>query len=32
MDLLANHAEKPFHCMIGGGDQLYCDQWVVSTL
>ena len=25
MDLLAHHAEEPFHALIGGGDQLYCD-------
>lgn len=24
-DLLAKHAEKPFHALMGGGDQLYCD-------
>lgn len=24
-DVLAKHTEKPFHCMVGGGDQLYCD-------
>lgn len=26
MDLLAAHAEQPFHCLVGGGDQLYCDS------
>ncbi|KAI0003344.1 hypothetical protein BJV74DRAFT_876259 [Russula compacta] len=25
VDLLAQHAEQPFHLLIGGGDQLYCD-------
>ncbi|KIO17542.1 hypothetical protein M407DRAFT_84893, partial [Tulasnella calospora MUT 4182] len=25
-DLLNKHAEKPFHCMVGGGDQIYCDR------
>ncbi|KAH9977284.1 hypothetical protein BGW80DRAFT_1435953 [Lactifluus volemus] len=25
VDLLARHAEKPFHVLVGGGDQLYCD-------
>ncbi|KAJ7582843.1 hypothetical protein C8J56DRAFT_1005754 [Mycena floridula] len=25
MDLLARHAEEPFHALVGGGDQLYCD-------
>ena len=24
-DLMAKHAEKPFHALVGGGDQLYCD-------
>ncbi|KAG6821079.1 hypothetical protein H0H93_007238 [Arthromyces matolae] len=26
MDLLAKHAERPFHALVGGGDQLYCDS------
>ncbi|KAH9857680.1 hypothetical protein C2E23DRAFT_286396 [Lenzites betulinus] len=26
MDLLAHHAEEPFHALVGGGDQLYCDS------
>ncbi|KAJ7109226.1 hypothetical protein C8R44DRAFT_280276 [Mycena epipterygia] len=25
MDLLSKHAEKPFHALVGGGDQIYCD-------
>ncbi|KAG9051111.1 hypothetical protein FS837_011957 [Tulasnella sp. UAMH 9824] len=25
-DLLNKHAEQPFHCMVGGGDQIYCDR------
>ncbi|KAI9456269.1 hypothetical protein BJY52DRAFT_1204831 [Lactarius psammicola] len=25
VDLLAKHAERPFHVLVGGGDQLYCD-------
>ncbi|KZT74001.1 hypothetical protein DAEQUDRAFT_720843 [Daedalea quercina L-15889] len=25
IDLLAKHAERPFHALVGGGDQLYCD-------
>ncbi|OBZ75883.1 hypothetical protein A0H81_04778 [Grifola frondosa] len=25
IDLLSHHAEQPFHALIGGGDQLYCD-------
>jgi hypothetical protein len=29
VDLLAKHAEQPFHLLIGGGDQLYCDGWVI---
>ncbi|GAA5928562.1 hypothetical protein JCM10213_002503 [Rhodosporidiobolus nylandii] len=24
-DVLRKHEEKPFHVMVGGGDQLYCD-------
>ncbi|KZT11642.1 uncharacterized protein LAESUDRAFT_720903 [Laetiporus sulphureus 93-53] len=24
-DLLAKHSERPFHTLVGGGDQLYCD-------
>ncbi|PIL30524.1 hypothetical protein GSI_07224 [Ganoderma sinense ZZ0214-1] len=40
MDLLAHHSEEPFHALIGGGDQLYCDSiirepemqdWVTQT-
>ena len=27
-DLLTQHVEQPFHALIGGGDQLYCDGWV----
>lgn len=39
-DLLAHHAEEPFHALVGGGDQLYCDgivrepelqEWVKET-
>ena len=26
MDLLTHHADEPFHALIGGGDQLYCDS------
>ncbi|KAI0293383.1 hypothetical protein BC826DRAFT_910742 [Russula brevipes] len=25
VDLLGKHAEQPFHLLVGGGDQLYCD-------
>jgi hypothetical protein len=25
LDLLTKHAETPFHVLVGGGDQLYCD-------
>ena len=28
VDLLAKHAEQPFHVLVGGGDQLYCDGCV----
>nr|ODN95442.1 plasma membrane protein [Cryptococcus depauperatus CBS 7855] len=24
-DLLLNHQNQAFHCMVGGGDQIYCD-------
>ncbi|ODN78326.1 hypothetical protein L202_03970 [Cryptococcus amylolentus CBS 6039] len=24
-DMLLKHQEKAFHCMVGGGDQIYCD-------
>ncbi|KAJ1309680.1 hypothetical protein OPQ81_006444 [Rhizoctonia solani] len=24
-DLLDKHAQRPFHALVGGGDQLYCD-------
>ncbi|KAG7092398.1 hypothetical protein E1B28_008755 [Marasmius oreades] len=39
-DLLSKHSERPFHAMIGGGDQIYCDpltrepelqEWVTRT-
>ncbi|KAJ3487415.1 hypothetical protein NLJ89_g11716 [Agrocybe chaxingu] len=26
MDLLSKHSETPFHALVGGGDQLYCDS------
>ena len=29
VDLLAKHIEQPFHLLVGGGDQLYCDGCVV---
>jgi hypothetical protein len=29
VDLLAKHAEQPFHLLVGGGDQLYCDGCVI---
>lgn len=25
VDLLQKHNEEPFHVLVGGGDQLYCD-------
>ncbi|EGO20988.1 hypothetical protein SERLADRAFT_351219 [Serpula lacrymans var. lacrymans S7.9] len=39
-DLLQKHNEEPFHVLVGGGDQLYCDsltrepelqEWVTQT-
>ena len=32
IDLLAKHAEQPFHLLIGGGDQLYCDGYVILLI
>jgi hypothetical protein len=29
VDLLAKHAEQPYHLLVGGGDQLYCDGCVL---
>ncbi|KAK7014992.1 C-CAP/cofactor C-like domain-containing protein [Favolaschia claudopus] len=26
IDLLSKHAEEPFHALVGGGDQIYCDS------
>ena len=31
VDLLTKHAEKPFHVMVGGGDQLYCDRYAWTS-
>ncbi|KAK3804811.1 MAG: hypothetical protein JOS17DRAFT_693125 [Linnemannia elongata] len=40
-DALAKHSEHPYHVMIGGGDQLYCDslldepemkEWLSGTI
>ncbi|KAI0691176.1 hypothetical protein BC835DRAFT_1407314 [Cytidiella melzeri] len=40
-DLLEKHADAPFHALVGGGDQLYCDgiirepemqEWVSTKL
>lgn len=28
-DLLQRHEERPFHVLVGGGDQIYCDTYVV---
>ena len=25
-DLLQRHSERPFHALVGGGDQIYCDS------
>ncbi|KAL1882203.1 hypothetical protein Daus18300_000689 [Diaporthe australafricana] len=30
-DVLNNHQSRPFHVMIGGGDQLYCDAVMKKT-
>lgn len=30
-DVLNNHQSRPFHVMIGGGDQLYCDAVMRQT-
>lgn len=39
--MLAKHTENPYHVMIGGGDQLYCDglleekemkEWLALTI
>lgn len=27
-DLLEKHAERPYHALVGGGDQIYCDAYV----
>ncbi|KAN0064036.1 hypothetical protein ACQY0O_003642 [Thecaphora frezii] len=27
-DMLAEHARAPFHAVVGGGDQIYCDKLV----
>jgi hypothetical protein len=32
VDLLAKHAEQPFHLLVGGGDQLYCDGCVILLI
>ena len=31
-DLLDKHQEKPFHCMVGGGDQIYCDRYDLDLI
>lgn len=31
-DLLEKHKEKPFHALVGGGDQIYCDVCVFIIL
>jgi hypothetical protein len=31
-DLLEKHEQRPFHALIGGGDQLYCDSYVLNFL
>jgi hypothetical protein len=32
VDLLTKHAEQPFHLLVGGGDQLYCDRCVILLI
>lgn len=32
IDLLEKHSEAPFHVLVGGGDQLYCDRLVLLLL
>jgi hypothetical protein len=32
MDLLYRHGEQPYHALVGGGDQLYCDASVLSPI
>lgn len=29
VDLLAKHAEQPYHLLVGGGDQIYSDSCVI---
>jgi hypothetical protein len=29
VDLLAKHTDQPFHLLVGGGDQVYCDGCVI---
>ena len=31
MDLLTKHNEQPFHALVGGGDQLYCDVYALAV-
>ena len=30
-DLWGKHVEQPFHLLVGGGDQLYCDGCVIQA-
>ena len=30
-DLLQRHEERPFHALVGGGDQIYCDTYVLYS-
>lgn len=32
IDLLRKHVERPFHVLVGGGDQLYCDSYASMHL
>ena len=29
IDLLQKHDEAPFHVLVGGGDQIYCDGYEI---
>ena len=32
-DVVVNHKQQPMHVMLGGGDQIYCDDvWQVPAL
>jgi hypothetical protein len=31
-DLLEKHEKRPFHVLVGGGDQIYCDAYVIHDI